>query len=589
MPALRKKIALFFLSLFLLVSVVTQLPPPAHAQCPSPLDPADQPYCDTAVAACAVADIINLFGANTNLCLATVFEVGRALFAPPPPTPWYDPTIQGFAQKVFDPNNPDEIFGERYTYAQVNWIIDSLVVWLFPPLRARTAQELFLYLADIVQMINNFRHLLDGTTTISSTINLMPKYGFVGQTYYLMAQIPKLIFTDKIASGVDEVKYMAGKFSITAPVYAQGLGYDKLNLGTIKYLWIATRNLAYLISTVILIAAGFMVIFRTRISPQVSVTVQMIIPRLVISLVLVTFSYAIVGFVIDMIYVFIAAILGFLYWSQGAIGVTMITDLNTAITQLTGSFSFVDHFLGIYIVIAILLLLITVGLLLFVGISGIWTAAGPIIVALCGAIMGLFMWSVYVWARILGQLVVAYLSLILLVVAGPLMIILDILPTSKGGFKKWLSCVIGNASVFATYSFLAIISSFLFLPGINGPIPGFAPNNNGNPQITSTFSLPNFSGGTNQDIILKYLIFMGFMSAIPNIVNAVKNMFCKSADFGNFIENTVKDTIGQITKAGQAANEGVQNYKARQQNLAKAADAISTGTTDPGSTGNTTR
>src|SRR3989304_7514243 len=40
--------------------------------------------------------------------------------------PWYNQTPEQFRKKVFD-NAPDnEIFGERYTFAPINWIINSL-------------------------------------------------------------------------------------------------------------------------------------------------------------------------------------------------------------------------------------------------------------------------------------------------------------------------------------------------------------------------------------------------------------------------------------------------------------------------------
>lgn len=567
MATLRKKIALFFLGLFTLITVVSQLPPPVRAQCPTPLSAADQPFCDTAKLTCVPGMVLdNFFHKNYNFCVAVVFDVGRALFSPPPPEPWYNPDLQSFAQKVFDTSNPDEIFGERYTYAQVNWIVNSLIVFFFPPIAAHDAQELFLYLAQMANIVNAFRHGLEQFNNLNASINVLPKYGFIGQTYFVMAKIPKLIFTSNIASGVREVGYVAGKLNLFSPAYAQGLGYDKLGLGgsnnTIRNLWIASRNLAYLISTVILIAAGFMVIFRTKISPQASVTVQMIIPRLAISLILVTFSFAIAGFVIDLLYVLITAILGFIYFSQGVVGVQMITDLNQAVTELTGPFDFVGHFLGIYIAIALILLVVTVVLTIVA--AWFTLGAASVIAPLLGIIMGFFMWSVYVWVRILGQLIVAYITLILLVIAGPVMIILDILPTSKGGFKKWLLCVAGNASVFGSYSIFAILTSFLFTPGAGGPIPGFADTSGGSPQISATFILPNFANGTNQGWLLKYFIFIGFMSAIPNFVNSIKNTFCKSDDLGSFLENTVKDTIGQFTRAGENAGRSVGELRAQQ-------------------------
>ena len=39
---------------------------------------------------------------------------------------WYNQSFEEWSAKVFDDSNPQEIFGERYTYAQVTWIMHSL-------------------------------------------------------------------------------------------------------------------------------------------------------------------------------------------------------------------------------------------------------------------------------------------------------------------------------------------------------------------------------------------------------------------------------------------------------------------------------
>ncbi len=555
------KTAFLFLLTFVTVfsSILVKPLQSVQAQCPPN---AEEPYCSGsppgdppgARYTCSVFGglITNtVFDGNISLCEAVVYQIARVAFSTPPPQPWYDPDPRQFARLVFDDSNPDEIFGERYTYAQVKWIFNSFVVMLFPPLRANDVLELFQMISEIIDAINEAGETVNSFGTASIIPSVLPKYGFIGQTYSVMAQIPGWIFTDKIASGVDEVKFMASKLDIASPAYAQGLGYEKLGMGTVRGLWIATRNVAYLIGVVLLVVAGFMTIFRTKISAQASVNIQMVIPRLVLSLILVTFSFAIVGFVIDMIYVVIVAVLGFISFAQGVTGFTMINDLNAAVTDMTGPFSFVGRFLLWYIVVAIILLIVTI--VLTIAAAWVTIGAASVVAPLLGIIMGFFMWSVYLWARIIGQLIVAYLSLILLTIAGPIMIIMDILPTSTGGFKKWIMCIIGNASVFVSYAVLSIFISLLF---DNVTLAGFE-NVPGGPHIRSGFDLPIFQNGYPRNFFLQYLIYVGFMSMVPNIVSSIKNMFCKSDDPSNFIENTVKDTIGQFTSAGQKAGESI--------------------------------
>jgi hypothetical protein len=80
-------------------------------------------------------------------------------------------------------------------------------------------------------------------------------------------------------------------------VYASG--YDDLERTNIVDLWSATRNIAYVFYVVIMIVIGFMIMFRNKIGGQVMVTLGNSIPKLVLSLLLVTFSFAIIGIIID--------------------------------------------------------------------------------------------------------------------------------------------------------------------------------------------------------------------------------------------------------------------------------------------------
>ena len=74
--------------------------------------------------------------------------------------------------------------------------------------------------------------------------------------------------------------------------YLISLGIDKI--------WQKTRNIAYMAYVVVVIAIGFMIMFRNKIGGQTMVTVGNSIPQLVLGIFLVTFSFAIVGLMLDM-------------------------------------------------------------------------------------------------------------------------------------------------------------------------------------------------------------------------------------------------------------------------------------------------
>jgi len=83
----------------------------------------------------------------------------------------------------------------------------------------------------------------------------------------------------------------------TNSVYANGA--SDLEEAKIVDLWSFTRNIAYAFYVVIMIVIGFMIMFRNKIGGQVMVTLGNSIPNIVISLILVTFSFAIIGIIID--------------------------------------------------------------------------------------------------------------------------------------------------------------------------------------------------------------------------------------------------------------------------------------------------
>lgn len=82
-------------------------------------------------------------------------------------------------------------------------------------------------------------------------------------------------------------------------VYNKTTGYKYLQDMKIDKIWAETRNITYILYVTILIVIGFMIMFRNKIGGQMMVSVSNSIPQLIIGLVLVTFSFAIVGFALD--------------------------------------------------------------------------------------------------------------------------------------------------------------------------------------------------------------------------------------------------------------------------------------------------
>lgn len=104
-------------------------------------------------------------------------------------------------------------------------------------------------------------------------------------------------------SGSDYVNYVASNFRPAKQAYAATTGTGFNGLNPFIKIWTAFRNIAYLVYTVIFILIGIAIILRLKIGGNTPLTVQSILPKAIIGIILVTFSYAIAGFFIDIMYI----------------------------------------------------------------------------------------------------------------------------------------------------------------------------------------------------------------------------------------------------------------------------------------------
>jgi hypothetical protein len=83
--------------------------------------------------------------------------------------------------------------------------------------------------------------------------------------------------------------------------------YPQIGLQSITFaegfynLWVYARNLSYYLIIIPTIAFGFAIMFRMQIGPQTQVTLMQAIPRLLIVILLITFSYPLVAFGVQLV------------------------------------------------------------------------------------------------------------------------------------------------------------------------------------------------------------------------------------------------------------------------------------------------
>lgn len=111
-------------------------------------------------------------------------------------------------------------------------------------------------------------------------------------------------------SSTDYVRYLAGNFGVAKPAYAQGVGFQ--GLSPLIGIWSAFRNIVYLLLVVVFVIIGLAIMLRVKIDPRTVMTIQNQLPKIIIALILVTFSFAIAGFLVDLMWVTIYLVVNIL-------------------------------------------------------------------------------------------------------------------------------------------------------------------------------------------------------------------------------------------------------------------------------------
>jgi len=355
----------------------------------------------------------------------------------------------------------------------------------------------------------NFNQLAGTTdsiyTLLTSKSQLHPETDDITAGSGAIAASGKLVaavYAHPPASGVN---YMASKIRNLNPVqptYAQtGIGFDALQ--PVQKLWTAMRNIAYVGFVFVFLVIGFMVMFRAHISPQAVATVQDSIPRLVIALALVTFSYAIAGFMIDLMFLFLNVILTALS-SQGLIENTDFIFQKSVFSILWESWD------GIFVTVADALnnlingvIELPLGLNKLVGFIG--GAIGAIIVGIA---------IIFIMFRIFFMLLMAYVMIIILTIFAPFYFLVQALPGNNGA-KEWFKQIFSHIAVFP------VVALMFILAGILGGISELGATGGAALQGTNVGQFPLLAGDIDSGAIGK-LIAIGFLLITPSAADLVK-------------------------------------------------------------------
>lgn len=354
-----------------------------------------------------------------------------------------------------------------------------------------------------------------------------------------VASVMDSVIAHPPASGIAYVKGVLADtgFIPVQKAYAQGIGFAGLQ--PLLPLWSASRNLAYIVLVIVMVVIGFMVIFRMKIDPKTVISIQAAIPKIVLTLIVITFSYAIVGFLIDLMYLAMAVMIGLLANAAkglniadwGVIGGKGITDAAAQQTDfITGGwgklwgavvFNFgmlPGFFTNIFggsalnaatvgvsggILAAVLAGTIGTGGALAVGLGG------PILIILFILGLGLL----FTLIRLTFLLVNSYIQIIVALVLGPLLLLQEAVP-GQSAFSNWVQNLIANLIVFPA-TVVVIYASWIFTSVA-------WQKNLWSPPLT-----PVGGGGELGDVGNPFAVFIGlgiiFLS--PSLVANIKKAF----------------------------------------------------------------
>lgn len=343
-----------------------------------------------------------------------------------------------------------------------------------------------------------------------------------------------------------------------SPAYAQGIGFGSLS--PILGIWKVFRNVAYFVMVLIFMIVGFAIMFRAKINPQTVISIENALPQLVITFVLITFSYAIAGLMIDLMYVVIYLLIGiantYIFTGSSA-GLAQPPDVNPAAWALNQNI--LDN---IFIKLGIGAGLPSTGAnaigdLIKQGLGGgvLALAIGGIASAI---IYFIILISVMVAAfRTFFSLLMSYINILLSVIFAPLQLLGNAFPGSNA-FVKWLKNLAANLMVFPAV--IGMLFLALALTGKNtGEGIGYGQLGGG----ATGFTPPQLGMGSAEAVM--GLISIGVVMMLPKVVEAVKGAFGvdEKSGGGGFFGAMAGGAIGAGLAPGLGVMKGITSIPNR--------------------------
>ena len=297
---------------------------------------------------------------------------------------------------------------------------------------------------------------------------------------------------------------------------AQGLGFASLD--PILEGWKQFRNIAYLFFVIIFLVIGFLIMFRAKVG-QAAITAQQAIPSILTALIFVTFSYAIAGLMIDLMYLVMYMMAGLFAEGPQLVEKNIFGLVGM---MLTGTWGPAQQ--GIELMVEDLLNIGAVGEAL----AWLSSLAAATIIGIA-ILIGTF--------KIFLELLKAYIAVILQIVFSPILLMMGAIP-GQNTFMSWIKNLAGNLILWPVVLMCLLVERML-----TSPVRSM-----GNAELNDAFGggfMPPFLLGQGQSAILPVLIGIGILLVIPEIMQQVKKaMGVSDGIFGDLAKSAFNKIKG---------------------------------------------
>ena len=255
-------------------------------------------------------------------------------------------------------------------------------------------------------------------------------------------------------------------------------------IGFILDMWKVTRNLSYGILSIIMLVVGVSIMMRKKLSPQAVVTAQYALPRIVLAVILITFSYP------------IGAVLA----SSMKFILTLSNGLISDVVQSSLAGTTADPQLGAGIGIGMAVLVFFAAALSVLGVGAMIII---FIAVLCAV-------AVFLYIFVLIKAMMLYIKLIFSILFAPFSFALGAIPGNEASTEKWFKSAISNvlgASFSIAYAHLVLAIMFI--------------------AVSKGFSATSLVSGTVGSIIIviffPVFVIFGFIQAtkVPGKLNTL--------------------------------------------------------------------